>query len=128
MTLVPDKPDSAMAIAQKVRDGEWSATEVLERYLTQIHRYEDDVHAFNTVLTERARVEARKTDERVASGEDVGALAGVPVAIKDNLCTKGIPTTASSRILKDWEPPYDATVVRKLYDAGATLIGKRNMD
>jgi len=128
MTLVPDQPDSAIAIAQKVRDGEWSAAEVLEQYLTQIHRYEDDVHAFNTVLTERARVEARKTDERVASGEDVGALAGVPVAIKDNLCTKGIPTTASSRILKDWEPPYDATVVRKLYDAGATLIGKTNMD
>jgi aspartyl-tRNA(Asn)/glutamyl-tRNA(Gln) amidotransferase subunit A len=128
MTLVPDQPDSAIAIAQKVRDGEWSAAEVLEQYLTQIHRYEDDVHAFNTVLTERARVEARKTDERIASGEDVGALAGVPVAIKDNLCTKGIPTTASSRILKDWEPPYDATVVRKLYDAGATLIGKTNMD
>ena len=128
MTLVPDKPDSAMTIARKVRDGEWSATEVLERYLTQIHLYEDDVHAFNTVLTERARIEARKTDERIASGENVGALAGVPVAVKDNLCTNGIPTTASSRILADWEPPYDATVVRKLYDAGATLIGKTNMD
>jgi aspartyl-tRNA(Asn)/glutamyl-tRNA(Gln) amidotransferase subunit A len=117
-----------MTIARKVQDGEWSAIEVLERYLTRIDEYEDDVHAFNTVLTERARAAAHKTDERIASGEDVGVLAGVPVAVKDNLCTNGIPTTASSRILKDWKPPYDATVVRKLYEAGATLIGKTNMD
>ena len=67
-------------------------------------------------------------DARVAAGEDPGPLAGVPVALKDNLCTRGVPTTCSSRILEGWRPPYDATVVTRLAEAGAVVIGKTNMD
>ena len=129
--MSPTAPDSfitAQSIAEKVKSGEWSAVEILDKYLSQIEQHESEVHAFNTVLEDEARDAARETDRRIASGETLGPLAGVPVAVKDNLCTKGIRTTASSRILENWKPPYDATVVQKLYAAGATLIGKTNMD
>ena len=71
---------------------------------------------------------ADEVDRRVAAGDDPGPLAGVPVALKDNLCTRGIPTTCSSRILEGWRPPYDATVVTRLREAGAVVVGKTNMD
>ncbi|HJV09581.1 MAG TPA: Asp-tRNA(Asn)/Glu-tRNA(Gln) amidotransferase subunit GatA, partial [Acidimicrobiales bacterium] len=74
------------------------------------------------------RAAADEVDRRVAAGEDPGPLAGVPVALKDNLCTRGIPTTCSSRILDGWRPPYDATVVTRLRAAGAVIVGKTNMD
>ena len=77
------------------------------------------MHAFNLVLADEARAAADAIDRRVAAGEDPGPLAGVPVALKDNLCTRGIPTTCSSRILEGWQPPYDATVVERLAGAGA---------
>ncbi len=127
-SLVPTSSSSAQAIAEGVQSGEWSALEILERYLEKIEQHEPQIHAFNTVLGDEARAAAQETDARVASGENVGPLAGVPVAVKDNLCTKGIRTTASSRILENWKPPYDATVVRRLTEAGATIIGKTNMD
>src|SRR5947209_772794 len=79
-------------------------------------------------MADSARTLAAEIDRRVASGEDPGPLAGVPVALKDNLCTRGIPTTCSSRILDGWCPPYDATVVARLRDAGAVVIGKTNLD
>ncbi|MEC8974913.1 MAG: Asp-tRNA(Asn)/Glu-tRNA(Gln) amidotransferase subunit GatA [Actinomycetota bacterium] len=127
-SLVPTSPFSAQDIAEKVQSGEWSAFEILERYLDKIDQHEPQIHAFNTVLGDEARAAAQETDARIARGEDVGPLAGVPVAVKDNLCTKGIRTTAGSRILENWKPPYDATVVRRLAEAGATLVGKTNMD
>ena len=125
---VPEKYQSASEIADLVTTREISAVEILDRYLNQIEQHEEDVHAFNLVTINEARAAAKETDRLIAEGEKLGPLAGVPVAIKDNLCTKGIPTTASSKILEGWKPPYDATVVKKLKEAGATIVGKTNLD
>ena len=89
---------------------------------------EAEVHAFNLVLADEARAAADAIDRRVAAGDDPGPLAGVPIALKDNLCTRGVPTTCSSRILEGWRPPYDATVVDQLAAAGAIAVGKTNLD
>ena len=105
-----------------------SAAAVVEEHLARIAAREADLHAFNLVLADEARAAAAAVDERVAAGEDPGPLAGVPIALKDNLCTRGIPTTCSSRILEGWRPPYDATVVERLAAAGAVVIGKTNLD
>src|SRR5213075_2191600 len=86
------------------------------------------IHAFNLVLEDQARADAATVDQRIAAGEDPGPLAGVPVALKDNVCTRGVPTTCSSRILDGWRPPYDATVVARLRAAGAIVVGKTNLD
>ncbi|MCL4421743.1 MAG: amidase family protein, partial [Actinobacteria bacterium] len=102
--------------------------EVLEAYLAEIDRREGEVHAFNLVLDEVARLQAAEIDRKLDSGEEVGPLAGVTVALKDNLCTRGIATTCSSRILDGWLPPYDATVVTRVRGAGAVIVGKTNMD
>ena len=126
--MVPDQYQSASEIAELVSTGKISAIEILERHLSVIEEYEKDVHAFNLVTIDEARAAAEETDKLIAKGKKVGPLAGVPVAIKDNLCTKGIPTTASSKILEGWKPPYDATVVKKLKEAGATIVGKTNLD
>ncbi|MBA3803196.1 MAG: Asp-tRNA(Asn)/Glu-tRNA(Gln) amidotransferase subunit GatA, partial [Acidimicrobiia bacterium] len=87
-----------------------------------------EIHAFNLVLADEARIRAAEIDAAVAAGDEPGPLAGVPVALKDNMCTKGVPTTCSSRILEGWRPPYDATVVQRLRDAGAIVVGKTNLD
>src|SRR4029453_2032351 len=99
-----------------------------EEHLTAIAARDGEVHAFNLVTADEARAAALAIDRRVAAGEDPGPLAGVPVALKDNLCTSGIPTTCSSRILEGWLPPYDATVVENLADAGPIVVGKTNLD
>ncbi|MGA2837439.1 MAG: Asp-tRNA(Asn)/Glu-tRNA(Gln) amidotransferase subunit GatA [Acidimicrobiales bacterium] len=111
-----------------IRAGEESAVDVLEQHLAVIDAGEESVHAFNLVTADAARDRARAVDALVAAGGDPGPLAGIPVALKDNLCTRGVPTTCSSRILEGWRPPYDATVVTRLADAGAVCIGKTNMD
>jgi aspartyl-tRNA(Asn)/glutamyl-tRNA(Gln) amidotransferase subunit A len=118
----------AVDIARQVRAGARTALDVVEEHLAQIDDREPDLHAFNLVLAEEARAAADEVDRRVAAGDDPGPLAGVPVALKDNLCTRGIPTTCSSRILEGWRPPYDATVVTRLRGAGAVVVGKTNMD
>jgi aspartyl-tRNA(Asn)/glutamyl-tRNA(Gln) amidotransferase subunit A len=118
---------SAVAIAQDVRSGNRSAREVVEEALSRISTG-DDIHAFLAVLTDHAMARADEIDRVVASGSDPGPLAGVPFALKDNMCTRGIATTCSSKILDGWRPPYDATVVERLRDAGAVLVGKTNMD
>ena len=118
----------ALELARSVRDGSVSAAEVVERYLGAIDAIDGELHAFVTVLHESARREAAEVDRKVAGGEDPGALAGVPVAVKDNMCTRGVATTCSSRILDGWRPPYDATVVGFLRAAGAVVIGKTNLD
>jgi aspartyl-tRNA(Asn)/glutamyl-tRNA(Gln) amidotransferase subunit A len=121
-------PGTAVALSDAVRAGERSALEVLEEHLARIEARDADLHAFNLVTVEQARSTAADVDAAVARGEDPGPLAGVPVALKDNLCTRGIPTTCSSRILEGWTPPYDATVVRRLIEAGAIVVGKTNLD
>jgi aspartyl-tRNA(Asn)/glutamyl-tRNA(Gln) amidotransferase subunit A len=118
----------AVTIAEDVRSGRRSARDVVEEHLAAIDGREADIHAFNVVLADRARAEADAVDGRIAAGEDPGPLAGVPVAYKDNLCTRGVPTTCGSKILAGWRPPYDATVVARLREAGAVMIGKTNMD
>ena len=119
---------TALEIAASVRAGERSARQVLDDVLGAIDATESEIHAFNLVDTEGARAAADEIDRRVAAGEDPGPLAGVPVAIKDNLCTRGTATTCSSRILDGWIPPYDATVVRLLAQSGAVSVGKTNLD
>jgi aspartyl-tRNA(Asn)/glutamyl-tRNA(Gln) amidotransferase subunit A len=119
---------SALEIARAVRAGERSARDVVDEHLAAIDGREAELHAFNLVLADEARAAADDIDRRVAAGEDVGPLAGVPVALKDNLCTRGIPTTCSSKILDAWRPPYDATVVERLRAAGAVVVGKTNLD
>ena len=126
--MADEQPTSVVDIAWSVRNNVSSATDVLERHLAEVDRREDDIHAFNVVLADEARARAAEIDDAVAVGRDPGPLAGVPVALKDNMCTRGIPTTCSSRILDGWRPPYDATVVSKLREAGAVIVGKTNLD
>ena len=121
-------PLSAAQIASGVRGGRLKALDVLELHLGRITARESDVHAFNLVMADQARAAAVAIDEAVAAGNDPGPLAGVPIALKDNMCTRGIPTTCSSKILDGWKPPYDATVVTKLAAAGAITVGKTNLD
>jgi aspartyl-tRNA(Asn)/glutamyl-tRNA(Gln) amidotransferase subunit A len=97
-----------------------AARDAVEASLSLIDEREPELHAFNLVMAEEARAAADAVED--------GPLAGVPIAIKDNMCTRGIPTTCSSRILEGWRPPYDATVVTRLRDAGAVIIGKTNLD
>ena len=118
----------AVELAAGVRSGEVRAADTLEGYLSAIDAREAEVHAFNLVLADAARERAAEIDAMVASGGDPGPLAGVPVALKDNLCTRGVPTTCSSKILDGWRPPYDATVVERLAAAGAVVVGKTNLD
>ena len=118
----------ASAIGAAVRAGELSARAVTEEALAAVEVGDADVHAFLLTLPDEALAQADAIDTSVAQGRDPGPLAGVPVALKDNLCTRGIPTTCGSRILEGWRPPYDATVVEKLRSAGAIALGKTNMD
>ena len=126
--MTDEQPTSVVDIAWSVRNNVTSAADVLERHLAEIERREGDIHAFNLVLADEARARAAEIDDAVAVGRDPGPLAGVPIALKDNMCTRGIPTTCSSRILDGWKPPYDATVVSKLREAGAVIVGKTNLD
>ncbi|MDQ4096445.1 MAG: Asp-tRNA(Asn)/Glu-tRNA(Gln) amidotransferase subunit GatA [Actinomycetota bacterium] len=119
---------TAVEVAAAVRRGDRQAREVVEEHLAAIEAREAEVHAFNLVLGDEARAAADEVDRRVSAGEDPGPLAGIPFVLKDNLCTRGIPTTCGSRILDGWRPPYDATVVTRLRDAGGVLVGKTNMD
>ncbi|HUR76354.1 MAG TPA: Asp-tRNA(Asn)/Glu-tRNA(Gln) amidotransferase subunit GatA [Acidimicrobiales bacterium] len=117
-------PSTAVAIAAGVRNGSLKAADVVEHYLAAIDAREPELHACNAVLADHARAAAARID----AGEVSGELAGVPVALKDNMCTRGVPTTCSSKILEGWRPPYDATVVERLQAAGAIVIAKTNLD
>ena len=115
-------------IAAQVSSGALSAAKVLEENLAAIDAREEEIHAFNLVTADRARERAAQIDADVKSGKKVGRLAGVTIALKDNMCTRGVETTCSSKILAGWKPPYDATVVRRLADEGAVFVGKTNLD
>ena len=119
---------SAGDVSAQVRQGRVSATSITERYLEAIESFDRELHAFLTVMADHAVEQATRIDRLVEMGKDPGPLAGVPVAIKDNLCTRGVPTTCASHILENWRPPYSATVVEKLERAGAVIVGKTNMD
>ena len=119
---------TAAHVARSVRNGEVGATQVVGQHLERIAEGDEEIHAFNTVLDAAASRRAVEIDAMVAAGVDPGPLAGVPIALKDNMCTRGVPTTCSSRILDGWRPPYDATIVTRLHDAGAVLVGKTNLD
>src|SRR5687768_1167845 len=116
---------SARGLVQDIKDGKTTAVAAVERSLAEIQKLEPKLSAFNTVIAERALDRARALD---AAGRPAGPLHGVPIAIKDNMCTAGVPTTASSRILAGFVPPYSATVVTRLEDAGAVIVGKTNLD
>ena len=119
---------TALAVAAAVAAGERSARSVVQDCLDRIAERDGEIGAFNRVLADEALADADRIDAAVARGEPAGPLAGVPVALKDNLCTRGIPTTCSSRMLEGWRPPYTATVVERLRAAGAVIIGKTNLD
>ena len=113
---------------EQLSRGEVSARELTDHHLSRIAAVEPTVHAYLEVTTERARADADRIDAMRAAGDPLPPLAGVPLAIKDNLCTKGIATTCSSRMLAGFIPPYESTVTERLWGAGAVLLGKTNLD
>ncbi len=119
---------TAGELSEKLSKKEVSSKEATEAYLARIEEVEGKVDAFVTVTKTEALAAAEAADKRLASGGDVTPLTGVPVSVKDIFCTEGIETTCSSKILAGFKPPYNATVVKKLKDAGAVRIGKTNMD
>ncbi|MBW8870897.1 MAG: Asp-tRNA(Asn)/Glu-tRNA(Gln) amidotransferase GatCAB subunit A, partial [Leifsonia sp.] len=119
---------SASDLAGKLAAGEVSSVEAVRAHLDRIEAVDADVHAFLHVASDNALRTAGEIDSRRAAGERLGALAGVPIAIKDVLATQDMPSTSGSKILEGWIPPYDATVVRKLREADLVPLGKTNMD
>ncbi len=119
---------TAKRLTTQIVRGETTAVAVCEAHLDRIKAVEPKISAFNTVTAERALDRARALDARQKAGAPLGPLHGVPVAIKDNMCTAGVPTTASSKILRGYLPPYSATVVTRLEAAGAVMVGKTNLD
>ncbi|ACZ39359.1 Asp-tRNA(Asn)/Glu-tRNA(Gln) amidotransferase subunit GatA [Sphaerobacter thermophilus] len=118
---------SAIEARRRLDRREVSAVELTEAHLERIERLEPHLHAFITVMADVARAQAREADRRIAAGEAT-ALTGIPVALKDILCTVDAPTTAASKILRNYQSPYDATVVRRLREQGAVFVGKTNTD
>ncbi|MCA1824343.1 MAG: Asp-tRNA(Asn)/Glu-tRNA(Gln) amidotransferase subunit GatA [Mycobacteriales bacterium] len=119
---------TAAELARLIADGECSARDVLDAHLERIEHLDGKVHAFLHVDRGGARAAAAAVDEARANGEPLAPLAGVPLALKDVIVQRGVPTTCGSRILEGWLPPYDATVVERLRAAGVVILGKTNMD
>ena len=119
---------TAIEVADKIRRQEITAEEYILSIIERIRRVEDEIHAFVTILEEEAKRRAREIDKKIRMGEEVGRLAGVAIAIKDNICTKGIRTTCSSKMLENFIPPYNATVIERILKEDAIIIGKTNMD
>lgn len=118
---------SLIEIRDAVRAKKVSAVEVTKHFVSRVEKLDKQLNSF-TALNPKALDEAKRVDASIASGKDPGVLAGVPIAVKDLLCTKGLTTTACSNILKNFVPPYSATVVEKLQQAGAIILGKTNLD
>lgn len=119
---------TALALGRKIKAGEVTVEEAVRAELAAIAEREKEYNCYITVLEEQALARAREVQEGIASGKYTSPIAGVPIAIKDNICTKGVKTTCASKILGDFKPPYDATVMEKLEAAGAVVLGKVNMD
>lgn len=119
---------TAKELGGQIQAGKLSAVEAADAFLDQIDRVEQKVHSFVSVDREDVKRRAQEVQKKIESGQLTGPLAGVPVAVKDNICTKGIKTTCSSRMLENFVPTYTAEAVRKLEEAGAVILGKTNMD
>lgn len=119
---------TAVGLSAAIKEGKVTAVDAMEAVLTQMDRVEKDIHAYVTVDREKALSAAAKVQEQIQAGTITGALAGVPVAMKDNLCTEGMLTTCSSKILENFIPTFSAQAVVNLEKAGAVIIGKTNMD
>src|SRR6476646_12157614 len=119
---------SAAKLLSDLEGRKVSSVDLTRAYLDQIQKHDAKIKAFLLVEADAALARAKEIDERRAAGKAVGKLGGLPVAIKDVICTKGQKTTCGSKMLENFVPPYDATVVRRLKEADAVLIGKTNMD
>ena len=119
---------TAAQMAEALAKGETTSVELTQAHLDRVAEVDGQVKAFLHVDTEGALAQAKDVDARRAKGEKLSPIAGIPLALKDVLAQKGVPTTAGSKILQGWRPPYDSTVVSKLKDAGVVIMGKTNMD
>lgn len=119
---------SIQALHQQLVKKERTAVEIATATLARIEAVEPKVHGFLWVTADLALETAKKVDEKIAAGESIGLLEGIPVAVKDNMCMAGIPTTCGSKILENFIPPYESTVTQKLRRAGAVIVGKTNLD
>ena len=119
---------SARELASALTAGEVSAVEVTQAFFDRIDAVDDQVGAYLTLMRETALQQAEEADARRKRDDDVPPLLGVPIALKDNLCTNGVRTTCASKMLEQFVPPYDATVVTRLKEAGMPILGKTNMD
>ena len=118
----------AHELQQKLSRREVSAVEITQSVLARADKVDSTIQSFITRTPEAALAQAKRVDEKLARGESVSPLAGIPGALKDNMCTKGIKTTCASKILANFVPPYDATITEKLAAADAVIVGKANMD
>lgn len=119
---------TASELSEMLKNKECSAVELCNDVLARINETENKIGAYVTVAEESAKENAKKIDKAMAAGEKLHPLAGIPIGIKDNISTKGIRTTCSSKMLENYVPPFDATVMNKINNAGMTVIGKMNMD
>lgn len=119
---------SARELVEKIKNKEVTSKEVIESYFARIEEVEEKLNAFITLNKEEAIEKAKEIDERILKGEEVGALAGLPISIKDNIMMKGIKTTCGSKMLENFISPYDATVIEKIKEEDGIIIGKTNMD
>ena len=119
---------TAAQIADALARGGTTSVEVTTRYLDRAEALNPRINGYISILRERALGKAAASDRRRAAGQALSAVDGVPIAVKDNICLRGAPTTCASRILADYRPPFDATVVEKLEAAGLVILGKTNLD
>lgn len=115
-------------LQEKIKNKELTITEITKAYVDRINEKEKDINAFITLLTDEAMENAKEIEEKVNNGEINSELAGIPIGIKDNICTKGVKTTCGSKMLENFIAPYDATIAKKLKEAGTISLGKMNMD
>lgn len=120
--------ETAASLHDMLKNKKITATELTEAVIKRLDATEKNIGAYLTVTKENAMAAAKKTDEKIAKGEEIGFLEGIPGGVKDNICTKGVKTTCASKILENFVPPYNATVVEKLLGANYSLLGKLNMD
>jgi aspartyl-tRNA(Asn)/glutamyl-tRNA(Gln) amidotransferase subunit A len=119
---------SISELHQQLKTKKISALEITKEYLARIEKLEPKLKSFLYVTSELALQQAQQVDEKIAKGEEIGILTGIPLAVKDNMSTKGIPTTCGSKILENFIPSYESTVTQKLRDQGAIILGKTNLD
>ncbi len=119
---------SAVEMRDKLLSGEISCREIVKAHIDNIEKMEPEINAFITLTKEEALERADRIDEKIRNKEEVGLLAGIPVAVKDNISTKGVRTTCASKMLENYIPPYDATVVERIIEEDGIIIGKTNMD